>query len=144
MERVLARHSLRTYASSIAWHPPCPKLGIIACTASPISTTLPWAQLRKSSGRRSYKSLCSTSSGDVASNTVITSSVHPSCNPLIYSTKFSSLSPCSDRTEPPHPLGAFLVPGGKAKNAYHWIRPSPTSLVTKYRLGPMYTLYPVS
>ena len=32
-----------------------------------------------------------------------------------------------------------FVPGGRPRKAYHWILPLPTSEVTKYLPGPMYT-----
>ena len=42
-----------SYASSIAWQPPWPRLGIIGCTASPTSTVESSAHDRKNSGHRS-------------------------------------------------------------------------------------------
>ena len=46
--------------------------------------------------------------------------------------------PCSSEVDPSaHVSPARLVPGSHARNEYHWTRPSPTSDVTKYCLGPM-------
>mmetsp|Transcript_44617 Transcript_44617/g.144934 ORF Transcript_44617/g.144934 Transcript_44617/m.144934 type:complete len:218 (-) Transcript_44617:790-1443(-) len=129
-------------ASSIAWQPPWPRFGIIGCTASPTSTTPPSAHERKSSGGRSYKSRCSTASGGVDSRTRITSSVQPACSSL---RSAITLLPCAPvEALPSHESPARLVPGGLHRKEYHCTRPSPTSEVTKYFRGPMYTLYPHS
>mmetsp|Transcript_17909 Transcript_17909/g.30471 ORF Transcript_17909/g.30471 Transcript_17909/m.30471 type:complete len:418 (+) Transcript_17909:670-1923(+) len=118
-----------TRASSMAMPPPCPRLGIIGCAASPSKQTRPSDQLR--SGARSYRSRCSTSSTGDESSSCLTSPVQ--------SENSSSLSHRSTSS-----LATEKEPGGMFMKAYHWMRPPPTSTETKYFRGPTHTLYPTS
>ena len=110
----------------MAWHPPWPRLGIIGCTASPIMTTLPVAHDFNTDGGRSNRSRCSMISSGVSSSTLKISSDQRPSGPLEKRSARYSLLEARD-----------LEPSGSARNAYHCVRPRPTSLVTKYLPGPM-------
>mmetsp|Transcript_4172 Transcript_4172/g.8618 ORF Transcript_4172/g.8618 Transcript_4172/m.8618 type:complete len:225 (+) Transcript_4172:121-795(+) len=137
--------STRRYPSSVAWHPPCPRLGIMGCAASPHRATGPLAQgLRSrwgssvvSRGAPSYRSrllmssslLASISSRAKGSQTLPSSSPSPvAANSLRSRVSFGWGSSGVGSGSTP--------PAGSRMSANHCCLSPPPSVLTKYFFSP--------
>lgn len=109
----------KTYASSIAIAPPCPRFGIVGWQASPIRATLPSTQ-PFTIGKRSNRGRRFTTSGEVASNRSWISGLQ-SANSLFKRSSIGSLSF-------PTPLA---VSGGSGRKAHQCCQPYPQSVAPR-------------